>query len=453
MLQQQSGDRTQHIMIISIDGMAHYYLEEPRLHIPHLRSLIEQGTVAKMESIFPTSTWAVHTSLTTGTYPRRHGVLGNWVIRRSTGEVGEYFGDSTYSKNEAIHVKTIYDAAKQIGWSTASICWPMTRGAESLDYNIPEFYKQELFEQFATHSLWEELKEAGLPVHLYGDWSKDYNRGHMQDWLTTEVAKYLLKKHRPNFLQLHYLLPDTYQHGYGILSPEVLWSLEYIDERIGELITELRAKNLWENTTLFVVSDHGFVNTTKTFYPNVLFQRCGWYNPDQPELSSVVAVSNGGSGFVYVLETDKQRKLELLKRSKEELLAQGVIRKLFLPEDFPALGLPGPGEMDDQRPDFAFEAEKDVFVHFNNTGDQVLEQGAKFFGMHGYLPDHEEMKCIFIAAGKGIPVGVRLPEIRAVDVAPTLAKLMGCDLNHTDGEAIDFNVVNEGSKTGSHTHG
>jgi Type I phosphodiesterase / nucleotide pyrophosphatase len=54
-----------------------------------------------------------------------------------------------------------------------------------------------------------------------------------------------------------------------------------------------------------------------------------------------------------------------------------------------------------------------------------------FFGGHGYLPNlvdipHQvNMRCVFVAAGPGIRKQESVPGIRAVDLAPTIASLMG----------------------------
>jgi arylsulfatase A-like enzyme len=37
------------------------------------------------------------------------------------------------------------------------------------------------------------------------------------------------------------------------------------------------------------------------------------------------------------------------------------------------------------------------------------------------------MHGIFVALGRGVPKGVRLPRVRAIDVAPTVARLLGID--------------------------
>ena len=46
-------------------------------------------------------------------------------------------------------------------------------------------------------------------------------------------------------------------------------------------------------------------------------------------------------------------------------------------------------------------------------------------GEHGFWPERPTMHAIFYAAGPGLRSGVTLPAIRHIDVAPTLARLIG----------------------------
>jgi hypothetical protein len=53
-------------------------------------------------------------------------------------------------------------------------------------------------------------------------------------------------------------------------------------------------------------------------------------------------------------------------------------------------------------------------------------------GSHGYFPGAKDMDATFAAMGPGIP-HVRLPRGHLVDVAATVAHLLGIEMNHTEG--------------------
>jgi hypothetical protein len=68
-------------------------------------------------------------------------------------------------------------------------------------------------------------------------------------------------------------------------------------------------------------------------------------------------------------------------------------------------------------------------------GNPILSV-ANFYGAHGYDPTISNMSAIFFAAGPDIGRGT-LRQIRTVDVAPTILKLLGVEAPSTvDGEAL-----------------
>jgi hypothetical protein len=52
----------------------------------------------------------------------------------------------------------------------------------------------------------------------------------------------------------------------------------------------------------------------------------------------------------------------------------------------------------------------------------------RYRGSHGHLPTHPQMLTAFVAAGPGIPEGRRIAEASQLDVAPTVAALLGLAL-------------------------
>jgi predicted AlkP superfamily pyrophosphatase or phosphodiesterase len=103
-----------HVVLVSIDGLAASYLDDPRANLPTLRKLRKEGATAKgMITSFPSVTWPSHTSLITGVQPARHGVIGNNVWLRSEERALAYIGDPERTKDQAVRVGTLYDAAHQ----------------------------------------------------------------------------------------------------------------------------------------------------------------------------------------------------------------------------------------------------------------------------------------------------------------------------------------------------
>src|SRR5215213_3934105 len=71
-------DNDRHVILISVDGLAHYYFDDPKAPMPTIRKLAADGARAKrMKTSMPTNTWPNHTTLVTGVQPGKHGVIGN----------------------------------------------------------------------------------------------------------------------------------------------------------------------------------------------------------------------------------------------------------------------------------------------------------------------------------------------------------------------------------------
>src|SRR5262249_37876497 len=88
------GPAVKHVVLVSVDGLAASYLDDPRANLPTLRKLAATGAVAKgMITSFPSVTWPSHTSLITGVVPARHGVIGNNVWSRKLDRPLAYIGD------------------------------------------------------------------------------------------------------------------------------------------------------------------------------------------------------------------------------------------------------------------------------------------------------------------------------------------------------------------------
>ncbi len=110
------------VVLVSIDGLAAYHVADESLELPHLRELIRNGVRAESsETVFPSVTHPSHTTIVTGVVPRVHGVVGNRLRNRLT---GERFHITNLPHAASVRVPTIFDAAKDAGLGTASYFWP-----------------------------------------------------------------------------------------------------------------------------------------------------------------------------------------------------------------------------------------------------------------------------------------------------------------------------------------
>src|SRR5438445_4116671 len=293
------------IIVISIDGLAAFYWNDPQARMPTLRRLAERGAVAAgVETVFPSTTWPTHVSLMTGVSPRAHGVVANHVLNRRTGAPEDLTGDPVYDAPDLLRVPTVYDRAHDAGLRTAAIDWPATRNAKTLDFNLPFFKDQRVFETQTARAVWDELRELGYPLHLQGEWAQLPKR-LFKDEMVGSVAAHVVRRHEPALLLLHFLCVDSLQHLHGPRSPEAYWALEYVDGLIGRFLATLDDPGL-DRTSVFVVSDHGFLPSSREIRPNVRLRKLG----AQREARFVM---NHGAGALYRLDADPSALAQLAR--------------------------------------------------------------------------------------------------------------------------------------------
>jgi predicted AlkP superfamily pyrophosphatase or phosphodiesterase len=410
------------VALVSIDGFSAALAADPTLRIPALRGLAARGvSAAGLRPAFPSVTWPCHTTLVTGVAPARHGILGNEVLDRASGRVLRHEGDDC---DTPARVPTLWDAAAAAGRPTAALCWPKTRGARTLADNVPEVLDQGLFEAWASRPLWDEARAAGLPVDRYAHWSTVRALTPMQDWLTLELARHVLRRRPPELLLVHFLMVDSFQHEFGPASPEARWALEHVDTLVAALLADLDAAGRLERTDVIVVGDHGFVEVGRRALPNDVLRTAGLLRLDAA--GHVVGgearvVANGGSAYVYV--TPGRGNVE---RVRAVLAAAPGVAEVVGPEAFADLGLPRP-EDDPTQGDLVLHAAEGWFFTRHPTPEHAA-RALDYRGTHGHRPDDPRLHAALVAAGPSLRAGARVGVLDQRDVAPTAAAMLGLAL-------------------------
>jgi predicted AlkP superfamily pyrophosphatase or phosphodiesterase len=425
------------VIMVSVDGLAGFYLDDPKADLPTLRRLAREGARADgLVCSFPTVTWPNHTTLVTGVPPVKHGVIGNSYLDRKTATSVSLLPDPLFDKDEIVKSPTIYDAAHKAGLVTSGIIWPATRNARTLHWTVPDMFGDEAWPKYGTRQWLEELRADGLPVDRHGAWTKDSTGGGVyRDWLYTRLAAHVLKNHSPNLLLIHLVEVDHVEHRFGPRSPEAYWSVRYADDRLRDLLEAIKASKLADKTTLIVASDHGFFPIEKDIRPNAVLRQEGLLTD---ETKRAACVSQGGACMVYVLE-DKDR-AAVTARLRKSLAAVEGIEAVYASNEFAQLGQPTP-EADPRAPDLWLTAKSGYsFTDASDAKEPVAPRKAPA-GTHGYLPGHADLHGTLVLWGHGIRSaaklgGVKLGMVQSLDVAPTIARLLGVELPTADGKAI-----------------
>jgi predicted AlkP superfamily pyrophosphatase or phosphodiesterase len=413
------------VVLISLDGFPAYMFEDPKLPAPTLRRLMAEGSSAKgMTIINPTVTWPNHTTLATGVPPIKHGVLYNGLLTVDPGKPAK-----VEQKDRSVLVKfpTVYDAVHAAGLKTAAVDWVPPQTGGTLNWVFEENPNPE-------GMIEREMVAAGL---ITTPELADFKKGNppWRDLMWTRAAAHILKTHQPNLLLFHLLNLDATHHKYGPKTPAALTGIALADARVAELLAAIDEAGMRERTTVIVVSDHGFKGTKKSIRPNAALAQVGYIKVEGGKIASAQAsaVPEGGTAMVYLRTPEA---VAATAKIKALLGALEGVDRILEPGEYAALGMPSPKD-NPQMPDMILVAKPTYGFAGVAEGEPVVDvTEGMTIGLHGYMAEDPDMNAIFIAWGRGIKKGVRIETLKNVDVAPTVAALLGLKLEGIDGKAV-----------------
>ena len=424
------------VVLISIDGLASYYLDDPKADMPTIRRMAREGASAgRMKCALPTVTWPNHTTLATGVFPGRHGVIANSYWDRKEGKSVALIPDPLFDKDEIVKVPTIYDVAHDAGLKTAGICWPASRNAKTLDWTVPDIFPDELFQKCSTPKFLEELRAEHIPFDMQETWCKAPGGGVQRDWMYARMTRLAIRKLRPNLVLLHLMETDHVQHGKGPKTPDAYWACSHEDDRVRDVLEACEAE-FPGRATIFVTSDHGFIPYTREIKPNVALRKAGLLAVEGGKITKrdATALGQGSSTFIYVL--DRARRAEILKKLPELFRGVEGLDEIVELKDFGKYHLVSP-DKDPRMADLVLTCKDGFSFNDGATGDDVVTPPSALKGSHGCSPNHPMMYATFVAWGAGIQPGVKLPEVNNVDVSPTIARLLGLTMKDVDGRVLN----------------
>lgn len=411
------------MLMISVDGLKPEYVLDADAHglkIPFLRELVRDGAYARgVNGVWPTVTYPSHTTLLTGVSPAEHGIYNNLEF-----DPKNTYANAWYWYAQQIRVPTLWQAAHDAGLSTASIGWPVSVGAEAVDFLIPEYWRvARLTDVDPSDGLLMGAlsRPAGLLSKMQarvGPYMRGNDPSPPGDEIKTRFALDILKTQKPKFMTIHLSSLDEQQHGHGPFSPEANQDLEVIDGQLSQLFAAARAND--SKAIAVVVSDHGFarithkVNLMQPFIRAGLIQIGGDWKA-QPWSGSGMAAVMLRDPADSKTESQVRDLLQSLKADPNNGIAEVLERDAILKRG----GFP----------DASFLVTMKLgYYALADAVSPLVSEIPGTAGSHGFSPDYPEMRASFFIAGPGIAHRRDLGVIDMRQIAPTLATLLGVRL-------------------------
>lgn len=427
MAQQAIAQPAKHVVVIVIDGFKPDFYMDSTWPVPNMREYMQQGVYAKkgIRGIFPSVTYASHTSIITGVNPAKHKIYYNTPFE-PRGSTGRW-----HWEYELIQSPTLWEAAREKGLKTASLLWPVTLDAP-IDYLVPPIWNPHSWNSIAITA--ESSKPKGLfeEMELYATGKLDtvnFGVSHQRlsrDENIARMAAHVIRTYKPALLTLNLPLVDGAQHADGTRSDRVMRTIAGADQGIRTIIEAIATAGIQKETAVIILGDHGFSDIHTQFNPNVLLQQAGLIEDIQSDRWKAQFHTVGGSGFMILKDSNDTATLhqvhEILDNQPQ------YIRQLFQIVDkveLTALGSSTEAAL-------AVSGKPGVSIGSTSAGEPV--QAAVQKGTHGHHPDFAELHAGFIAFGAGIPAHVTLEDLDIKDISALVAYLLGLDFPSSEGK-------------------
>lgn len=246
-------------IIIVFDGLRPEFINPN--HMPHLYGLQQEGSFASnSHSVFPTVTRVNSTSYATGSYPYRHGILGNAIhipevaSKRvfDTGKKEDLLEIESHLSTELVTAPTAGEILQETGktfyaFGSGSTGQAYLQNPSSSGVVIhPAYIKPAQLEK-------EIRSRIGFPDTI------THKTFAQHRWLTDAFLAVGLEADGPAVSSVWYAEPDAAQHMHGVGSPEALEAIKVMDEQLGLIREAMIQRGLKDRVNIIVTADHGFI--------------------------------------------------------------------------------------------------------------------------------------------------------------------------------------------------
>ena len=280
-------DTYSRVLIIGLDGapleLLRPWMEQGQL--PNLAAFLREGVVTELESVVPPQTASGWSAMVTGKNPGKFGIFG--FFRRDP--KGYDLIPINSSDRKSLDIWEIVSrCGKKAGVVDVPITYPIRKingfiiSGMMTPYGVQDyFYPENLMDELSSN-----VGKYSPPYTVLSGKEDLFLRRldeHTENHAKT--IQYLLQHKEWDFFMAVFQGTDRIQHTFWkYMDPEsrcdpkkrakyrnaILDYYRKMDSYIGEFV-----KSVDENTTIFIVSDHGAERLDKWFYPNVFLLQEG----------------------------------------------------------------------------------------------------------------------------------------------------------------------------------
>jgi predicted AlkP superfamily phosphohydrolase/phosphomutase len=268
------------VVFIGLDGTPYTFLKRliAEGKAPNAARLEKDGSLLRMDSVWPWVSSVAWSSMMTGVNPAKHNIFG--FIDRDPATYKQFIPTSRHMKARTLW-EVLSDAGKRVIVVNVPVTYP-PRPVHGILVGC--FLSPTLDKAVYPPSYAATLQSLGYIIDA-DPWkareSKDLALQEVHAALEARIRTlfYLLEKEPWDYLHVHIMETDRLHHflwqqmeeGHPVYAPAFYDFYRRIDDMLGEL-----AARLDDDTTLMWMADHGFCTIRKEIYVNRWLIDKGW---------------------------------------------------------------------------------------------------------------------------------------------------------------------------------
>lgn len=382
------------VVVLLFDGLAPALVDAQ--DTPALDRMRREGSwTHDMVPPFPSISLIGGFTISTGCWPEHHGIVTNRFFDPERG-----FYDHSKDADWATGCEHLHEAAERQGVPTAALGW----------YGEVSSKRGKLARRVVYAAEWS-------------DYPSDPDRARQ----VVELLR-LPAAERPQLILAYFKGPDGAAHFRGMDSPEVHAAVAEADRAVAAVLAAVEQLG---DAALIVTTDHGMVPVTHLINIDYILRK--------HRIAARIAAT-GTTAFLYLDDGVERASVIRTLSAYPEF-------DLIVPQAQPEWSHLGSGPRTGDlivsaKPPYAIE-DRGQFPWFLRwlawTGPELIDASGSLKASHGYPPDTPGVHGVLYAWGAGVRRDNRIARIDAVDIHPTVTRLLEIE----PGRPVDGKVVNE----------
>lgn len=280
--------RRKRVVVIGLDGVPYSYIQQlfRAGELPNFRAIVAEGGLLQMDTTVPNVSSVAWASFMTGKNPGKHNIYG--FVDRRPGSLQTFIPTSRNMQTPAL-----WEILSAAGKRVFAMNVPVTYPPRQVNGIVVGCFLSPSVEKAAPNAeIAQALKRLNYCVDadpLLARRDKDSFLHHLDEVFERRIAalRYFWQQEPWDFFMAHVMETDRLHHffweemeqGHATYAPAFLEFYRRVDQVLGEVRSWLD-----EDTTLIILSDHGFCTIRYEVFINTWLHDAGYlqYASDRP---------------------------------------------------------------------------------------------------------------------------------------------------------------------------